>query len=72
MTGYEVADYFSTLREITAEREDEFFFFEASLDVKITKNWNAGVFYIRRDNESNLEPFGFVENQVGVRTSISF
>jgi hypothetical protein len=71
-TGYETADYFSTMRDIVAEREDEFFFVDASLDLKITKNWGAGVFYIHRDNESNLEPFGFVENQVGLRTAVTF
>ena len=71
-TGYEMADYFSTLREIEAEREDEYFFVDASLELKITKIWSAGVFYIHRDNDSNLEPFGFVENQIGVRTGIAF
>ena len=72
VTGYETADYFSTMRDIVAEREDEFFFFDASLELKITKNWSAGVFYIHRDNESNLAPFGFVENQAGVRTVVTF
>ena len=72
VTGYETADYFSTLMEVEAEREDEFFFVDASLDLKITKIWSAGVFYIHRDNDSNLVPFGFVENQIGVRTGIAF
>ena len=71
-TGYETADYFSTLRDIEAEREDQFFFVDVSLEVKITRIWSAGVFYIHRDLDSNLMPFGFVENQVGVRTGVAF
>lgn len=65
-------NYFSTLMEVEAEREDKFFFVDASLDLKITKIWSAGVFYIHRDNDSNLQPFGFVENQIGVRTGSAF
>ena len=71
-SGYEQATYFSGSADIEAMRRDEFFFIDTALDFKITDKWSAGVFYIHRENVTNLEPFGFAENQAGVRTSISF
>lgn len=71
-SGYEQATYFSVFAEIEAMRRDEFFFIEPSLDVKITDKWTAGAFYIHRENQTNLLPFGFAENQTGLRTGITF
>ena len=70
--GYEQASYFSVVPDVVATRRDEYFFVEPSLDWRITDKWTAGVFYIHRENQTNLLPFGFAENQAGVRTSVSF
>ncbi|MFN2475234.1 MAG: hypothetical protein ABR526_02695 [Chthoniobacterales bacterium] len=70
--GYEEADYFSTLRNVEAMRQDEFYFIDTSLDLKITEKWTAGLYYTHRENTTNLQPFAFVENQGGIRTSITF
>jgi hypothetical protein len=71
-SGYEQASYSSVLPGVEAMRRDEFFFIEPSLEWRITDKCNAAVFYIHRENVTNLAPFGFAENQVGVRTSVSF
>ena len=70
--GYEQATYFSGSADVEAMRRDEYFFIDTALDLKLAEKWTAGVFYIHRENATNLEPFGFAENQVGVRTSVSF
>lgn len=71
-SGYEQASYFSVFSDVEAMRRDEYFFIDTSVDVKITDKWTAGAFYIHRENVTNLAPFGFAENQVGLRTSVSF
>ena len=71
-SGYEQASYFSVFSDIESDRRDEYFFVEPSLEWKITDKWNAALFYIYRENQSNTGPFGFAENQVGLRTSITF
>jgi hypothetical protein len=71
-SGYEQASYFSVFFDVEAMRRDEFFFVEPSIEWKITDKWTAGAFYIHRENRTNLSPFGFAENQAGIRTSITF
>ena len=71
-SGYEQASYFTVFADIESGRRDEYFFVEPSLEWKITDKWNAAVFYIHRENQSNTGPFGFAENQVGLRTSLTF
>jgi hypothetical protein len=70
--GYERADYFGTTPGVPAFREDRFYFVDIAANVKITDKWTASAFYIHRDNQTNMAPFGFAENQVGVRTSLLF
>jgi hypothetical protein len=71
-SGYEQASYFSVLPDVIAERRDEYYFVEPSIDWRITDKWTAGAYYIHRDNATTLTPFGFVENQAGLRTSVTF
>jgi hypothetical protein len=71
-SGYEQASYASVMPGVEAMRRDEYFFVEPSLEWRITDKWNAAIYYIHRENVTNLQPFGFAENQVGLRTSISF
>ena len=71
-SGYEQATYFSVLPDMIATRRDEYYFVESSIDWRITDKWTLGAYYIHRENASNTEPFGFAENQVGLRTSLAF
>jgi len=70
--GYENSDYFSTVRGVSATRDDDYYFVEPSVDVLITRFWSAGVYYLHREDSSTLNFFSFYDNQVGVRTTIRF
>lgn len=70
--GYENSDYFSAVQGVTANRHDNYYFVEPAVDVTITRFWTAGVYYLHRENDSNFANFSFDDNQVGVRTSLTF
>ena len=70
--GYENADYFPTVRGVSAPRDDNYYFVEPSLDVLITRFWSAGVYYLHRQDFSSIDFFSFYDNQIGVRTTIRF
>ena len=71
-SGYEQASYFSALPDVIATRRDEYLFVEPSIDWRVTDKCTVGAYYIHRENVSNTAPFGFAENQVGLRTSVTF
>jgi hypothetical protein len=70
--GYENGDYFSTRSGIAADREDDYYFIEPSLDFNITRFWTIGVYYLYRENDSSLAPYSFYDDQFGLRTTVSF
>ena len=63
--GYENSDYFATNRNVSAPRNDDYWFIEPSLDVLITRWLSAGVYYLHREDTSNISFFSFDDNQVG-------
>ena len=70
--GYENSDYFATNRNVSAPRNDDYWFIEPSLDVLITRWLSAGVYYLHREDTSNISFFSFDDNQVGVRATVRF
>ena len=70
--GYENADYFATSTGVSATRNDDYYFVEPSVDVLITRFLSAGVYYLHREDISNIDFFSFYDNQVGVRATIRF
>ena len=70
--GYENSDYFSALAGVNATRHDDYYFVEPAVDVSIMRFWTAGAYYLHRENESNFVAFSFYDNQVGVRTTLTF
>jgi hypothetical protein len=70
--GYENADYFAAVRNLDASRNDDYWFIEPSLDVLITRWLSAGVYYLHREDNSNVDFFSFDDNQVGVRATVRF
>jgi len=70
--GYENSDYFAAANNVSAPRNDDYWFIEPSLDVLITRWLSAGVYYLHRDDNSNESSFSFYDNQVGVRATIRF
>jgi len=70
--GYENSDYIATDRDVSAPRNDDYWFVEPSLDVLITRWLSAGVYYLHREDTSNVDFFSFDDNQVGVRANVRF
>src|SRR5262245_30048029 len=70
--GYENADYFAAVRNLDAPRNDNYWFIEPSLDVLITRWLSAGVYYLHREDNSNVDFFSFDDNQVGWRVTVRF
>ena len=70
--GYEHADYFSTVTSVSSSRDDDYFFVEPSVAVRVTRFWTVGAYYMHRENTSSLDAFSFHDNQVGLRTSLTF
>ncbi len=70
--GYDNSNYFSTANNVSAPRNDNYWFIEPSVDVLITRWLSAGVYYLHRDDSSNISSFSFYDNQVGVRATVRF
>ena len=70
--GYENSDYFATDRDVSATRNDDYWFIEPSVDVLITRWLSAGVYYLHREDSSNEDFFSWEDNQVGVRATLRF
>ena len=66
------ADYFAADDNVNASRNDDYWFIEPSLDVLITRWLSAGVYYLHREDSSNVDFFSFDDNQVGVRATVRF
>jgi Putative beta-barrel porin 2 len=70
--GYENSDYFSAIAGGVSNRRDNYFFVEPSIAVRVTRFWTVGAYYLHRANDSSFNAFSFHDNQVGVRTSLTF
>ena len=70
--GYENSSYFSTAAGISANRDDDYFFIQTSLDLNLTSFWTAGFYYFYRESNSSLDLFSFYDNQFGFRTTVQF
>src|SRR5512132_1629776 len=70
--GYENSDYFAAKDNVSAPRNDDYWFIEPSLDVLITRWLSAGVYYLHREDSSNQDFFSWEDNQVGVRATLRF
>jgi len=70
--GYQNSDYFSTISGFNANRNDDYYFVQPSLDVMITRFWSVGGYYLHRQDDSSVDAFSFENNQVGFRTVLTF
>jgi len=70
--GYENSDYFAATDGVSATRNDDYWFIEPSLDVLITRWLSAGVYYLHREDMSDIDFFSWYDNQVGVRATVRF
>jgi hypothetical protein len=70
--GYQNLDYFGAFTHTVASREDNYYFIQPAIDVRITNFWFAGAFFVHRENTSTFSNFGFNDTQVGIRTALKF
>ena len=70
--GYENSGYFSTVNGSAADRDDDYYFLQVSLDFALTSFCRAGFYYLYRESESNLDTYSFYDNQFGLRTSLQY
>jgi len=70
--GYENSNYFSAIAGVTSNRQDDYYFVEPSIAVRMTRFWTVGAYYLHRANNSSDDAFTFHDNQVGLRTSLVF
>jgi hypothetical protein len=70
--GYTNTNYFQAVQGISAIRNDDFYYVSPSIDFNVTRYWTLGAYYTHREDSSNLPFFGFVDNQVGFRTKLTF
>jgi hypothetical protein len=70
--GYQNLGYIDALTHTVASREDNYYFIQPTIDVRITNFWFAGAFLVYRQNTSTFSNFGFNDMQVGIRTALRF
>jgi hypothetical protein len=70
--GYENANYFSTISGFTATRNDDYYYVEPTVDMNVTRYWSVGAYYLHRQDNSSFAFFSFYDNQVGLRTKVTF
>ena len=70
--GYENDSYFSAANGIDVSRVDDYYYIQSSVDANVTRYWTVGAYYLHREDSSSLDSFRFSDNQVGVRTSLTF
>jgi len=70
--GYENNSYFYTNIQTASPREDNFFYLNPSVQLRVTEHAKLEVFYNYRKNTSNNSERAFTDNQVGIRASFTY
>jgi hypothetical protein len=70
--GYENNSYFYTNVQAGSPREDNFFYLNPSIQLRVTEHVKLEIFYNYRDNASNNSERAFTDNQVGLRASFTY
>ena len=71
--GYENDHYVSVSDNVTATRNDDYFFIQTGVDISLREHLSAGISYQHRENISaGGGGAGFDDNQVSARVTINF
>ncbi len=70
--GYSHSDYVSQVAKVSADRTDDYYFAQPSLDWNLRDNIVAGFYYTHRDSTSSLNTRNYTDDQVGAHLSVSF
>ncbi|HZR78066.1 MAG TPA: hypothetical protein VFA58_02605 [Chthoniobacterales bacterium] len=72
--GYEHVEYFNAIDSpmpLTAITSD-YFYMQPSFDLVVTRWWEIGAYYLRRQNAGSVSTLAFQSNEFGFRTTIKF
>ena len=70
--GYTNQSYFQTISAASSTRDDNYYFIQPTIDVRVTRYFFAGIYYLHREDQSSLANFSFNENQAGLHASLNF
>jgi len=70
--GYENNSYFYTNVQAGSPRDDNFFYLNPSVQLRITEHAKLELFYNYRENNSDIADRSFIDNQSGIRASFTF
>jgi hypothetical protein len=70
--GYQNLNYFGSASAVDSNRDDNYYFIQPGIDVKITRYLYVGAYYLHRRDDSSVSSLSFDENQGGVRATLTF
>jgi Putative beta-barrel porin 2 len=70
--GYQNLTYFGSASASGASRDDNYYFLQPGIDVKITRFLYVGAYYLLRRDDSSVSGLSFDENQAGARATFTF
>jgi len=70
--GYDNVGYDLLLPGASNNRSDDYFLAQASLDYELNAHWMTTLFYIHRQDNSNIPNFTYANNMVGARVTWRF
>jgi hypothetical protein len=70
--GYENDNYVAIQQNVTATRNDNFFFIKPSISYKFLKYLQYTIFYERSMNSSTIQSFTYADNKIGMELKSSF
>lgn len=72
--GWEHVEYFNAINVPVPlpTLTTDYFYWQPSLDIVLTRWWIFGGYYLRRQNTGSVETVDFKSNEFGVRTTIKF
>jgi hypothetical protein len=72
--AFENSAYFANVPQVSATRNQNYISASVGLDYLVREGWSVGAFYLNRQTFGNSAsaPFDFTDQQVGIRSTISF
>lgn len=67
--GYESVDYVRLTSGISNDRADDYYLIRASLQYDFNRHLSSTLFWIYRQDASNIDRYSYVDNMIGVRAN---
>ncbi|MFT3867086.1 MAG: hypothetical protein QM715_01185 [Nibricoccus sp.] len=70
--GYVQNEYENNQPAVAVERQDDYYYYRASLAREVTRHGTIEIFYEHRENDSSLSTFNFTSNLAGISAAFLF